>query len=165
MYRVCPRNNVSDSIVQKIDVTAHLERWRSVKGGVILSTRVCSVVCGHPESKNIYFSELVFVSRGSRTKWCNRQRQILNVEFIKRLKRRVHCVPPDISEIRNFTIATRWSTLSSPCCNSMVPTVSQPPYSFNVAPLDFFLFSRLKTLMKGHNLGTVDKVRGLHISS
>ena len=43
--------------------------------------------------------------------------------------------------------------------DSKVPTIPQPPYSPDVAPPDFFLFPRLKTPMKGHHFGTVDKVK------
>ena len=42
--------------------------------------------------------------------------------------------------------------------DSKILTISQPPYSPNVAPSDFFLSPRLKNPMKGHHFGTVDKV-------
>ena len=43
--------------------------------------------------------------------------------------------------------------------DSKVPTIPQPLYSPDVAPLDFFLFPRLKTPMKGHHFVTVEKVK------
>lgn len=40
-----------------------------------------------------------------------------------------------------------------------VATVPHPPYSPDLAPADFFLFPRLKRVLKGHHLGTVENVQ------
>ena len=46
--------------------------------------------------------------------------------------------------------------------DSKAPRVALPPYCPDMASPDFLLFPRLKTPMKGHHFGTVDKVRVLH---
>lgn len=43
--------------------------------------------------------------------------------------------------------------------------ILQSSYSFNVTFSDFFLFLRLKTLMKGYNFDIVDKVKSLQLGS
>lgn len=45
------------------------------------------------------FVNLVFVSRASRATWCNRQRHFFNVEMLKRLKRRIPRLRPDIEDV------------------------------------------------------------------
>lgn len=45
------------------------------------------------------FVNLVLVSRANRTTLCNRQRRIFKVEMLKRLKRTVHYVRPDIADV------------------------------------------------------------------
>ena len=37
--------------------------------------------------------------------------------------------------------------------------VAQPPYSPDLAPADFFLFSKLKTSMKGKELATIEEIK------
>jgi len=41
-----------------------------------------------------------------------------------------------------------------------ITTLPHPPYSPDLAPCDFFLFPKLKTHLKGHNFGTVEKRSG-----
>ena len=43
--------------------------------------------------------------------------------------------------------------------DSKLPMILQLPYTPDVAPPDFLLFSRLKTPMKGHHFGTLDNVK------
>jgi len=40
-----------------------------------------------------------------------------------------------------------------------IPVVPQPPYSPDLSPCDFFLFSRLKNHLKGHHFGTSDNIQ------
>ena len=40
-----------------------------------------------------------------------------------------------------------------------ITTLPYPPYSPDLAPCDFFLFPKLKTHLKGHNLGTLENVQ------
>ena len=37
--------------------------------------------------------------------------------------------------------------------------MSQPPYSPDLAPADFFLFSKLKTAMKGKRFATIEEIK------
>ena len=37
--------------------------------------------------------------------------------------------------------------------------VPQPPYSLDMAPADFFLFSKLKTPMKGKSFATIEEIK------
>jgi transposase len=41
----------------------------------------------------------------------------------------------------------------------IIPVVPQPPYSPDLSPCDFFLFSRLKNYLKGRHLGTLDNIQ------
>ena len=41
----------------------------------------------------------------------------------------------------------------------IIPAVSQPTYSPNLSPCDFFLFSRLKNHLKGRHFGTLDNIQ------
>jgi len=40
-----------------------------------------------------------------------------------------------------------------------VATLTQPPYSPDLAPPDFFLLPQLKSSLKGHHFGTVENVQ------
>ena len=40
-----------------------------------------------------------------------------------------------------------------------IPVVPQPPYSPDLSPCDFFLFSRLKNHLKGRHFGTLDNIQ------
>ena len=40
-----------------------------------------------------------------------------------------------------------------------IPVAPQPPYSSDLSPCDFFLFTRLKTHLKGHWLGALDNIQ------
>jgi transposase len=40
-----------------------------------------------------------------------------------------------------------------------IPVVSQPPYSPDLSPCDFFLFPRLKNHWKGRHFGTLDNIQ------
>nr|QXJ78551.1 putative DD34D transposase [Meitanaphis flavogallis] len=85
------------------------------------------------------------------------------VEVLKRLKRRVHRVRLEITDNwklhhDNASAHTAFHVTQF-LAASKVPTIPQPPYSPDLAPLDFFLFPRLKTPMKGNHFRTVDKVK------
>jgi transposase len=40
-----------------------------------------------------------------------------------------------------------------------IPVVPQPPYSPDLSPCDFCLFSRLKNHLKGRHFGTLDSIQ------
>jgi hypothetical protein len=40
-----------------------------------------------------------------------------------------------------------------------IPVVSQPPYSLDLSPCDFFLFHWLKNHLKGRHFGTLDNIQ------
>jgi transposase len=40
-----------------------------------------------------------------------------------------------------------------------IPVVPQPPYSPDLSPCDFFLFSRLKNHLIGRHFGTLDNIQ------
>nr|QXJ78552.1 putative DD34D transposase [Schlechtendalia chinensis] len=85
------------------------------------------------------------------------------VEILKRLKRRVHRVRPEITDNwklhHDYAPAHTAFLVTQFLADSKVPTIPQPPYSPNLAPLDFFLFPRLKTRMKSNHFETVDKIK------
>ena len=55
------------------------------------------------------------------------------------------------------------TTPQSPSMNffaeKCIPVVPQPPYSPDLSPCDFFLFFRLKNLLKGSHFGTLDNIQ------
>jgi len=40
-----------------------------------------------------------------------------------------------------------------------IPVLPHPPYSPNLAPCDFYLFPKLKSKLKGHHFGTMEKIQ------
>ncbi|GFT55919.1 putative transposase [Trichonephila clavipes] len=40
-----------------------------------------------------------------------------------------------------------------------IPVASQPPYSPDLSPCDFFLFPKLKNHLKGHHFGTLENIQ------
>lgn len=85
------------------------------------------------------------------------------VEVLKRLKKRVNRIRPDIADnwklhhdnapAHTAFIVTNYLTKAG------IPTISQPPYSPDLAPPDFFLFPRLKGPLKGHHFETVENIQ------
>ncbi|GFT93364.1 uncharacterized protein TNCV_337331 [Trichonephila clavipes] len=85
------------------------------------------------------------------------------VEVLKRLKRRVNRVKPEIS--------TNWKlhhdNAPSHTCfvvtvhltKNGIVTIPQHPYSPDFAPADFFLFPKVKRALKGCHHGTLDDVK------
>ena len=39
-----------------------------------------------------------------------------------------------------------------------IPVLPHPPYSPDLAPCDFYLFSKLKLKLKGHHFGTMENI-------
>jgi len=85
------------------------------------------------------------------------------VEVLKRLKKRVARVRP---EIANTWVLHHDNALSHASllvreflAKQTVATLPQPPYSPDLAPPDFFFFHRLNSSLKGHNFGTVKNVQ------
>ncbi|KAJ8938980.1 hypothetical protein NQ318_003673 [Aromia moschata] len=86
-----------------------------------------------------------------------------NVEVLKRLKRRVNRVRPDISKswkLHHDNAPSHTCFLVADyLVKAGITVVPQPPYSPDVAPPDFFLCPRLKTPMKGHHFGSVKNIQ------
>ena len=40
-----------------------------------------------------------------------------------------------------------------------IPVVPQPPYSPDLSPCDFFLFPKLKNVLRGHHFGTLENIQ------
>ncbi|GFY31146.1 uncharacterized protein TNCV_4360531 [Trichonephila clavipes] len=85
------------------------------------------------------------------------------VEVLKRLKRRVNRVRPEISanwklHHDNAPSDTCFMVTGHLTKNGIV-TIPQSPYSPNLAPADFFLFPKVKTVLKGCHHGTQDDVK------
>ncbi|XP_011859854.1 PREDICTED: putative uncharacterized protein FLJ37770 [Vollenhovia emeryi] len=85
------------------------------------------------------------------------------LEVLKRLTRRVNRVRPAIAA--NWKLhhdnAPRHSCflVTDYLIKIGITTVSQPPYSPDVAPADFFLFPKVKTTFKGRYHGTLHTVK------
>lgn len=83
------------------------------------------------------------------------------MEVLKRLKHKVQRVWPDIADywrLHHDNVPTQIILIVSDyLVKSGVPTIPQFPYTL-VAPSDFFLFTRLKTPMKGKHFGTVNRI-------
>jgi len=85
--------------------------------------------------------------------------QIVNSAFykevLKRLLRRIHRVWPELHRTRqwmllhNNTPAHCAIYVHQFLAQHGVPVLNHPPYSPDLAPADFFLFPRLKSIMKG----------------
>ncbi|GFV74843.1 uncharacterized protein TNCV_1040811 [Trichonephila clavipes] len=85
------------------------------------------------------------------------------VEVLKKLKRRVNGVRPEISTnwklhhdnapSHTFFVVTEHLTKNG------IVTIPQPPYSPDLAPADFFFFPIVKTTLKGCHHGTLDDVK------
>ncbi|GFU67138.1 mariner Mos1 transposase [Trichonephila clavipes] len=85
------------------------------------------------------------------------------VEVLKRLKRWVNRVRPEISanwklHHDNAPSHTCFVVTEHLTKNGIV-TIPQPPYSPDLAPADFFLFPKVKTALKGCHQGTLDDVK------
>ncbi|XP_014481722.1 PREDICTED: histone-lysine N-methyltransferase SETMAR-like, partial [Dinoponera quadriceps] len=85
------------------------------------------------------------------------------VGVLKRLKCRVQCVRPDIAKDwklhHDNALAHSSFLVTNYLTKAGVPTIPQPPYSPDVVPPDFFLFSHLKGPMKGKHFGTIEGIQ------
>ena len=85
------------------------------------------------------------------------------LEVLKRLKRRVNRVRPEIAE--NWKL--HHDNAPSHTCSKVIEflaqngiaTIPQPPYSPDVAPADYFLFPKLKSSLKGRRHGSLNDVK------
>ncbi|GFT56485.1 putative DD34D transposase [Trichonephila clavipes] len=85
------------------------------------------------------------------------------VEVLKRLKRRVNRVRPEISanwklHHDNAPCPTCFVVTEHLTKNGIV-TILQPPYSPDLNPANFFLFPKMKTDLKGCHHGTLDDAK------
>ena len=85
------------------------------------------------------------------------------VEVLKRLKKRVARVRPEIANtwvLHHDNGPSHASMLVREfLAKQTVAMLPQPPYSPDLVPPDFFLFPRLKSSLKGHHFGTVKNVQ------
>jgi hypothetical protein len=76
-------------------------------------------------------------------------------EVIKRLIARVHCVRHEFQEsgswylLHNNALVHSTGVVSKFLAKRGIPTLSHPPYSLDLALADFFLYPKLKIVMKG----------------
>ena len=85
------------------------------------------------------------------------------LEVLERLRNRVHPVRPEIADT--------WMLHhdNAPCHTAIsvkeflakkgISVVPQPPHSPDLSPYEFFLFPKLKFLLKCRNFGTVDNIQ------
>ena len=85
------------------------------------------------------------------------------VEMLKRLKKRVARIRPEIANtwvLHHDNTPSHASLLVREfLAKGTVATLRQPPYSPDLALSDFFLFPWLKSSLKGHHFGTVENVQ------
>jgi hypothetical protein len=86
-------------------------------------------------------------------------------DVLKRLLRRIHCVRPEVHR------AGQWMLLpdNAPAhcaihvhqflAQRTVPVLDHAPYSPSLVPADFFLFPRLKSIMKGTHFADVAAIQ------
>lgn len=90
-------------------------------------------------------------------------------EVLKRLRNRVRRVRKEIRDnwILHHDNASSHTTLivSELLAKMGVATLSQPPYSPDLAPPDFFLFPRIKRTPKGTRHGTLEAVKAASTTS
>ena len=82
--------------------------------------------------------------------------------MLTRLKKRVARIRPEIANtwVHHDNAPSHASLLVREfLVKQTVATLSQPPYSPDLTPPDFFLFPRLKSRLKGQHFGTVKNVQ------
>ena len=95
------------------------------------------------------------------------QRQTVNkqyyLEFLERLRKRVHCVRPEIADFwmlhHNNAPCYTAISVNEFLAKKGTSVVPQPPYSPDLSPCDFFLFPKLKFHLNGCHFGTVDNIQ------
>ncbi|GFW65801.1 putative mariner transposase [Trichonephila clavipes] len=84
-------------------------------------------------------------------------------EVLERLRKRVMRVRPNIknSWVLHHDDAPCRTEISMNrfLASKNIPVASQPPYSPNLSPCDFFLFPKLKNPLKGHHFGTLENIQ------
>ena len=84
------------------------------------------------------------------------------VEVLKWLKKRVARVRPEITNtwvLHHDSAPSHASLLVREfLAKQTMATLPQPPYSPDLAPPDFFLFTPAQIQLKGHHFGTVENV-------
>ncbi|GFY03017.1 mariner Mos1 transposase [Trichonephila clavipes] len=85
------------------------------------------------------------------------------VEVLKRLKRRVNRVRPEISanwKLHHDNAPSHTCfVVTEHLTRNRIVTFPQPPYSPDLAPADFFLFPKVKTTLQGRHHWTLDDVK------
>ena len=93
--------------------------------------------------------------------------QTVNHAFYKhvleRLRKRVQRVRKDIIDdwVLHHNDAPAHTALSIRefLAKKNIPVLPHPPYSPNLAPCDFYLFSKLKSKLKGHHFGMMENIQ------
>lgn len=84
-------------------------------------------------------------------------------EVLVRLRKRVLRVRPDIAEswILHHDNAPSHNALTVRefLTEKNIAILPHPPYSPDLAPCDFFVFPKIKDLLKGHHHGTIDQIQ------
>ncbi|GFW86898.1 histone-lysine N-methyltransferase SETMAR [Trichonephila clavipes] len=83
--------------------------------------------------------------------------------MLKRLKRWVNRVRPEISanwQLHRDNVPSHTCfVVAEHLTKNGIVTIPQPPYSPDLAPVDFFLFSKVKIALKGRHHETLDDVK------
>ncbi|GFV94997.1 protein GVQW3 [Trichonephila clavipes] len=69
---------------------------------------------------------------------------------------------PSVSKTAENVVRVRdlvRSDLNRLLASKNIPVSPQPPYSPDLSPCDFFLFPKLKNLLKGHHFGTLEDIQ------
>jgi hypothetical protein len=86
-------------------------------------------------------------------------------EVIKRLVTQVCCVRPEFQEswtwylLHDSAPAHSLGFASEFLAKRGIPVLCRPPYSHDLAPADFFLFPKLKIVMKGTRFETISLIQ------
>jgi len=86
-------------------------------------------------------------------------------EVLKRLLRCIHHVWPELHRIGQWMLLHDIAPAHCAICVHQflaqhgIPVLDHPPYSPDLAPADFFLFPRLKSIMKGARFADVAAIK------
>ena len=136
---VFPKININDFIVKKLYVKVHSDRLGSVKGEVSSRMSGRSIV-------SRLFRETRFCLP------CKPCQDHADCVLWHQGPSHHEFVPHGTPVNAKFYVEVLKRQILA---DSKTPTIPQPLYRSDVAPPEFFLFSRLKTPMKEHHFGTV----------
>ena len=91
--------------------------------------------------------------------------KIIYVEILRRLRDAIQRKRPELWEAKNWILhhdnapAHRSFMVSEYLTKSQVRVLPQPPYSPDLAPADFYVFPRMKKLLKGRRFQSTEEVQ------